>query len=81
MSDDIELKFRHVSGDIGPLKVPGSSSIVQVKELVYAQWPKGETFAVLRAVEYMNCRHTSLLTERDHDAEKLHVSAMRLLRH
>ena len=48
MSDDIELKFRHVSGDIGPLKVPGSSSIVQVKELVFAQWPKGETYAVFR---------------------------------
>ncbi len=43
MSDDIELKFRHVSGDIGPIKVPGSSSILQVKELVFAQWPKGET--------------------------------------
>ncbi|CAK0741160.1 hypothetical protein CVIRNUC_001304 [Coccomyxa viridis] len=40
MSDDIELKFRHVSGDIGPIKVPGSSSILQVKELVFAQWPK-----------------------------------------
>ncbi|CAL5223633.1 g6177 [Coccomyxa viridis] len=40
MSDDIELKFRHVSGDIGPLKVSGSSSILQVKEQLYAQWPK-----------------------------------------
>ena len=55
MSDDIELKFRHVSGDIGPFKVPGSSSIVQVKELVFAQWPKGETYAVLRTAEHVNC--------------------------
>ena len=43
MSDDIELKFRHVSGDIGPLKVSGSSSILQVKEQLYAQWPKGKS--------------------------------------
>ena len=42
MSDDIELKFRHVSGDIGPLKVSGSSNILQVKEKLYAQWPKGK---------------------------------------
>ena len=44
MSDDIELKFRHVSGDIGPLKVSGSSNILQVKEKLYAQWPKGKPF-------------------------------------
>jgi hypothetical protein len=42
MSDEIEVKFRHVSGDIGPLKVPGSSSILQVKEKLFAAWPKGE---------------------------------------
>ncbi len=47
MSDDIELKFRHVSGDIGPLKVSGSSSILQVKEQLYAQWPKGKSWRAL----------------------------------
>jgi hypothetical protein len=42
MSDEIELKFRHVSGDIGPLKVAGSCSVLQVKERLFAAWPKGE---------------------------------------
>lgn len=47
MLDDIELKFRHVSGDIGPLKLPGSCSILQVKEKLFAQWPKGDLLNVL----------------------------------
>ena len=43
MSDDIEMRFRHPSGnDVGPLKIAGSCSVLAVKETVLAEWPKGE---------------------------------------
>ncbi|BDA48807.1 probable membrane-anchored ubiquitin-fold protein 4 [Coccomyxa sp. Obi] len=40
MSDDIELRFRHTSGDVGPLKCAGTMSVGAVKERLLSEWPK-----------------------------------------
>lgn len=37
---DIQLRFRHISGDIGPWQFPDSATIQQVKERLFADWPK-----------------------------------------
>ena len=41
MSEDIELRFRHTSGDIGPIKCAGTMSVEAVKEKLLPEWPKG----------------------------------------
>ncbi|EIE18185.1 hypothetical protein COCSUDRAFT_45596 [Coccomyxa subellipsoidea C-169] len=40
MSEDIELRFRHTSGDIGPIKCAGTMSVEAVKERLLPEWPK-----------------------------------------
>ena len=42
MSDDIDIRFRHMSGtDVGPFRIGGASSVQAVKERLLAEWPKG----------------------------------------
>jgi len=36
----VQLRFRHTAGDIGPISFHDSVSIQQVKEKVVAEWPK-----------------------------------------
>ncbi len=45
MSEDIELRFRHTSGDVGPLKCAGTMSVGAVKERLLSEWPKGGLYA------------------------------------
>mmetsp|Transcript_32126 Transcript_32126/g.58470 ORF Transcript_32126/g.58470 Transcript_32126/m.58470 type:complete len:121 (-) Transcript_32126:277-639(-) len=40
MSSEIQLRFRHTSGDIGPISFPESASIQQIRETILLQWPK-----------------------------------------
>ena len=42
MGDSLNIRFRHTQGDIGPLKLPSSTTVQAVKERLLSQWPKGE---------------------------------------
>ncbi|KAK9868978.1 hypothetical protein WJX84_001375 [Apatococcus fuscideae] len=37
---DQDIRFRHTQGDIGPLKFPSTSSVQDVRERLFADWPK-----------------------------------------
>ena len=39
--DTVQLRFRHTSGDVGPYSFPLGHTILQVKEGVFSQWPRG----------------------------------------
>jgi hypothetical protein len=40
MSDEVNLRFRHTQGDVGPSKFAVTTSILNVKERVLSLWPK-----------------------------------------
>lgn len=46
MLEDIELRFRHTSGDVGPIKCAGTLSVEAVKEKLLAAWPNGMDEAI-----------------------------------
>lgn len=39
---EVQIRFRHQGGDIGPLSFPLGTSVEAVKQKVYASWPTGE---------------------------------------
>lgn len=47
MSEQLQFRFRHTQGDVGPLSLPISLTVQQTKERLFAAWPKdgplGET--------------------------------------
>mmetsp|Transcript_13324 Transcript_13324/g.37669 ORF Transcript_13324/g.37669 Transcript_13324/m.37669 type:complete len:121 (-) Transcript_13324:391-753(-) len=48
-SGQIQIRFRHISGDVGPFPFPGTATILNLKERVCQEWqtagkaPEGET--------------------------------------
>lgn len=38
---ELQIKFRHVLGDVGPFAFQDSASIQSVKETIYTRWPSG----------------------------------------
>ncbi|KAL3135369.1 hypothetical protein ABBQ32_007557 [Trebouxia sp. C0010 RCD-2024] len=46
MSDELHIRLRHTSGDIGPIEVPGSLTVEQFKERILADWPRDGALAL-----------------------------------
>lgn len=39
--DLVDVRFRHTQGDVGPFKVPASTSVQSLKDRLLIEWPKG----------------------------------------
>lgn len=42
MGSEIQIRFRHTSGDVGPFAFPPSSTVLSLKERVIQEWQSGE---------------------------------------
>jgi hypothetical protein len=54
-SDELQIRFRHTLGDIGPFSFEDNSTVQSVKELVFSKWPTGLNccmYSVARCVEH-----------------------------
>lgn len=38
--DLVDVRFRHTQGDVGPFKVPASTSVQSLKDRLLIEWPK-----------------------------------------
>jgi hypothetical protein len=36
-----QVRLRHVVGDIGPFTLPGQTTMLDLGDLAYSQWPEG----------------------------------------
>lgn len=45
MAEEIQIRFRHTSGDLGPYTFQDSATIQDVKEKLISEWPKDGAFA------------------------------------
>lgn len=45
MAEDIQLRFRHTAGDLGPYTFQETATIQEIKEKLVAEWPKEGAFA------------------------------------
>ena len=41
MSEQLQFRFRHTQGDVGPLSLPVNLTVQQTKERLFEIWPKG----------------------------------------
>lgn len=48
-NEELQIRFRHTLGDVGPISFADSSSIASVKEIVFGRWPTGELSWLRRA--------------------------------
>uniref|UniRef100_A0A7S1X7T6 Ubiquitin-like domain-containing protein n=1 Tax=Tetraselmis chuii TaxID=63592 RepID=A0A7S1X7T6_9CHLO len=39
----VEIRFRHISGDVGPFRFPSSATILNLKERVCQEWQQSGT--------------------------------------
>ena len=39
---EYQVRLRHVVGDIGPLTLPGQTTMLELADLAYSQWPEGK---------------------------------------
>lgn len=46
MSDELHIRLRHTQGDVGPIEVPGSLTVLQFKERVLSDWPRDGALAL-----------------------------------
>lgn len=40
MAEDLQIRFRHTSGDVGPFVYSDATTVQQLKEKLLADWPK-----------------------------------------
>ncbi|CAD7701522.1 unnamed protein product [Ostreobium quekettii] len=46
MAKEFRVRFRHSAGDLGPFVFSKDTTITQVKDHVFSQWPKDGDFAL-----------------------------------
>ena len=38
---EYQVRLRHVQGDLGPFTLPAETTVAELSELAYVEWPEG----------------------------------------